>query len=144
MKWIILGLGLLCSGTAMADGDYISDGSDVIHHDVKKATEVRLQFIFNDNDEGVLRIPIRQPSDDMTEDQKVFKHGDEIFRVKYEALQLKNKVVLAGVITDILNDEDKPIVVYPFVKAINKKEKEITDIKIKNTPVLLKATLIKK
>ena len=144
MKWIILGLGLLCSGTAMADGDYISDGSDVIHHDIKKATEVGLRFVFNDNDEGVIHIPIRQPSDDMTEDQKVFKHGDEIFRVKYEALQLKNKVVLSGVITDILNDEEKPIVIYPFVKAINKEEKAITNIKVKNTPLLLKATLIKK
>ena len=80
----------------------------------------------------------------MTEDQKVFKHGDEIFRVKYEALQLKNKVVLSGVITDILNDEEKPIVIYPFVKAINKEEKAITNIKVKNTPLLLKATLIKK
>lgn len=139
-KFAIICMATLISSTAFADefnSSYISDGSDIVKHDVKKTNKFRIKIVFNDTDKGDIIPSINEVGDNMYGEYKVFKTENYSYRLNIQMINVDSKVFLLAnswkiPIGDNVSSDAKITNIYSSTR-IKTTDKMI--IKLKDTPI---------
>lgn len=118
---------------AYPGNDFISDGSDIIHHEVKKTQTIVAEIVFNKKSTGTVDLSVTDGS--FSTESKNFTLDKNKIWLTLSGAKFKDKSGVVGTIWNI--DEDGEATSFPIVKII---PKEGYDMKIKGTSVEIKFT----
>lgn len=135
---ICLGLGLTSHSFAVVDSYLISDGSNIIKHDVKKTNRFRIKIVFDDDDKGDIIPSINEVSDNMYGEYKVFKKDDFSYRFNIQLIINQSKVyVLSNVWKIPISNDNQNIKIKNIFNVTELKTTDKTIIKLEETPIKL-------
>lgn len=114
------------------DNSLISDGSDIIHHEVKKTETIVAEIIVNKKSSGTVDLSI---TDSFSTESKNFSLEKNKVWLTLSGAKFKEKTGVIGTVWNI--DEDGEATSYPIMKII---PKDGYDMKIKGTSLEIKFT----